>query len=296
MGVIDDRLNSSTPRMEVDPEKLVTTFWIYMAVRITFGLFQGMGYTLYEATVMVHVQKTGMDYGFQRAWGIVAVLISSLASGLLVEATGSFSLIFYLSAGLQIVSAGLMLRLTLDFKLPTSSLTKEILKHLCEPEAIMLFLAMLVAGMMGGYAETYMYRYLYNLGGNTVLISLTVTLGAPFECFFMLVTSYFVSLIGHAPLIMIGLFAYVIRLLGVVNGALIHPCIDCRDELLEGPVGGTVAGDCGVYGQWVTQHRGHPLLYCTLLHGVYCLLPGALRSHEQWCWKAAGYITRVNNS
>ncbi|XP_042242462.1 major facilitator superfamily domain-containing protein 6-B-like isoform X1 [Homarus americanus] len=252
MGVIDDRLNSSTPRMEVDPEKLVTTFWIYMAVRITFGLFQGMGYTLYEATVMVHVQKTGMDYGFQRAWGIVAVLISSLASGLLVEATGSFSLIFYLSAGLQIVSAGLMLRLTLDFKLPTSSLTKEILKHLCEPEAIMLFLAMLVAGMMGGYAETYMYRYLYNLGGNTVLISLTVTLGAPFECFFMLVTSYFVSLIGHAPLIMIGLFAYVIRLLGM--SFLKDPWVVLLLEIVESMANGSL--------------NTVAILYCTVLFSM----------------------------
>ncbi|KAG7157700.1 Major facilitator superfamily domain-containing protein 6-B-like [Homarus americanus] len=106
--------------------------------------------------------------------------------------------------------------------------------------------------MMGGYAETYMYRYLYNLGGNTVLISLTVTLGAPFECFFMLVTSYFVSLIGHAPLIMIGLFAYVIRLLGM--SFLKDPWVVLLLEIVESMANGSL--------------NTVAILYCTVLFSM----------------------------
>ena len=53
-------------------------------------MLQAVCYTLFEAAVMAEVQTTGLDYGFQRAWGTLAVLGASFASGYLVQLTGGF--------------------------------------------------------------------------------------------------------------------------------------------------------------------------------------------------------------
>lgn len=51
---------------------------------------QAVSYTLFEAAVMAHSQTHGVDYGFQRAWGTLAVIVSSFLSGYLVTLTGTF--------------------------------------------------------------------------------------------------------------------------------------------------------------------------------------------------------------
>lgn len=59
-----------------------------------------------------------------------------------------------------------------------------------------------------------MYRYLTTLGASPVLVGLTVTVGAPFEMILTLLASFLVPLIGHVTIIIFGLFAHSIRLLG----------------------------------------------------------------------------------
>ncbi|XP_069156153.1 major facilitator superfamily domain-containing protein 6 [Procambarus clarkii] len=227
--------NGTMTAFEVDSEKLVETFWYYLAVRTLFGMFQSVGYTLFEASVMTQVQERGINYGFQRAWGTLAVIVFSLISGYIIDKTGGFKMIFWVSAVLHIVSAALMLLLT-NFKVPTQSLTKEIFKYLCNAEVILLFTALLVAGVFIGYLETFMYRYLFSLGASNILIGLTVTVGAPFELIITLVTSYFVRLMGHAPLIMAGLSAYAVRLVGM--SVLIDPWWVLPLEMLESVANG----------------------------------------------------------
>nr|XP_053655060.1 uncharacterized protein LOC128704073 isoform X2 [Cherax quadricarinatus] len=160
-----------------------------------------------------------------------------------------FGMIFWMSAGLHVVSAGLMLLLTMNFKLPTQSLTREIFRYLLNVEVILLFSAMLAAGVLIGYLETFMYRYLVNLGASSMLVSLTVTVGAPFELLLTLLTSHLVRHIGHAPLIMFGLSAYAVRLVGL--SMLVDPWWVLPLEALESVANGLLFTAA--------------IMYCTLL-------------------------------
>lgn len=71
--------------------------------------------------------------------------------------------------------------------------------------------------MFIGYLETFMYRFLSDLSASPLLISLTVTVGAPFELLLTLVAASVVDRLGHAHVIMLGLLAYAVRLLGMLE-------------------------------------------------------------------------------
>ncbi|XP_064089330.1 major facilitator superfamily domain-containing protein 6-like [Macrobrachium nipponense] len=200
---------------EVDDSRQAMTFWVYVVVRASYGVCNGATLTLFDAAVMANVQKSGISYGYQRAWGTVGAIISSYLSGVIVEKTGGFNEIFYASAGLQMAAGILLLGVRIDYKVPATSLTKDLLRHCFKAEVLLFFGAITAAGMFIGYIETFMYRYLSGLGATPVLIGLTVTIGAPFEFILTLITSFFAKLVGHPPLIMFGLLAYAVRFLGL---------------------------------------------------------------------------------
>ncbi|XP_042887952.1 uncharacterized protein LOC122263552 isoform X2 [Penaeus japonicus] len=213
------------------PSAKEMTFWVYMAVRVCFGTLQMFSFTLYEGVVMAYTQEYNIDFGFQRAWGTLAVFISSLLGGYVTQASGSFSTIFYLSAGFHVFTGVLMLFLNVEFKLPTPSLKRQIFRHLRNIEVLMFLGAMLAAGVFIGYLETFMYRFLSDLSASPLLISLTVTVGAPFELLLTLVAASVVDRLGHAHVIMLGLLAYAVRLLGF--SFLTNPWWSLALEILE---------------------------------------------------------------
>ncbi|XP_064089111.1 major facilitator superfamily domain-containing protein 6-like isoform X2 [Macrobrachium nipponense] len=200
---------------EVDASHQQLTFWIYITVRSVYGACNGATLIFFDAAVMANVQKSSISYGYQRAWGTVGAIISSYLSGVIVEKTGGFNEIFYASAGLQMVAGILMLGIRIDYKVPATSLTKDLLLHCFKAEVLLFFGAVTAAGMYVGYIETFMYRYLSDLGATPVLIGLTVTIGAPFEFILTIVTSFFLKLVGHPQLIVIGMLSFVIRFLGL---------------------------------------------------------------------------------
>ncbi|XP_050738506.1 major facilitator superfamily domain-containing protein 6-like isoform X1 [Eriocheir sinensis] len=244
--------SSSSSLGLVDEDLMPFTFWSYLAVRVLYGVLQAVSYTLFEAAVMVEVQATGMDYGFQRAWGTLGVMVASFLSGYLVELTAGFSIVFYISTALQVVAAALMLFLRLEFKLPATSLTRNILSQIANAEVLMFFAAVLVAGIFFGFLETYMYRYLSGLGASPVLVGLTVTVGAPFEVVLTLLASYLVPLTGHAPIIVFGLFGHAVRLFGF--SLLVNPWWVLPFEILESVTNGLL----------VTVG----IMYCTVLFSL----------------------------
>ncbi|KAK7081624.1 hypothetical protein SK128_019756, partial [Halocaridina rubra] len=131
---------------EVNPDQLVRTFWYYMAVRVSFGILQSLGYTLFEAAVMANMQHNGINFGYQRIWGTLAVVLTSVIGGHIIEATGGYNTIFYVAGAFQFLSGILMMGVTVDFKPPATTLTENILKQFINAEIVMFFAAMLVAG------------------------------------------------------------------------------------------------------------------------------------------------------
>ncbi|XP_066984655.1 major facilitator superfamily domain-containing protein 6-like isoform X1 [Macrobrachium rosenbergii] len=203
--------NSAT---EVDDDQLKWTFWIYLCVRTAYGIVNGITYVFFDAAVMANVQNSDVNFGYQRAWGTVGAFISSFLGGVIVEQTGSFNEIFYVSAAMQVVTGLLMLGVNIDFKMPALSLTREIFQLLIRPEPLILYGALFAAGMFTGYFETFMYRYLHELGASEILIGMTVTVGAPFEFIMTLVTCNLAKSFGYVPLITFGLAAHGVQFLG----------------------------------------------------------------------------------
>lgn len=229
---------TSSPTLEVDPELVTITFWSYLIVRTSHAVLYIVSFALFEAAVMAEVQEKELDYGFQRAWGTLAATAASFLSGYLVQVTGGYNVIFYVSAALQLASAGLLLFLSLDFKPPSTNLTRLILRLSANAEVIMFFIAILAAGVFFGFLETYMYRYIFSLGGDNQLLGLTVTVGTPFEFILNLLASFLVPYTGHASIIMFGLLGHAIRLLGF--SYLVNPWWVLGLEVLESISNGLV--------------------------------------------------------
>ncbi|XP_068249756.1 major facilitator superfamily domain-containing protein 6-like [Palaemon carinicauda] len=210
--------NSSDPNktmVEVVANKQALTFWTYIAIRTLFAVFQGATFTLYDAAVMANTQNSNINYGYQRSWGTIGAIASSYLGGVIAENTGGFNEIFYASAVLHVATGIAMLGVKIDFKIPATSLTKDLLLYFFKAEVLLFFGAIASAGMFVGYLETFMYRYLFALGATPFLIGLTVTVGAPFEFVLTIAASYFTKRIGYVPLIVFGLLAYGIRFLGL---------------------------------------------------------------------------------
>lgn len=55
-------------------------------------------------------------------------------------------MIFYVSAGLQVIAAGLVLLLRLEYKLPAQKLTWDIVRQIRQVKVAMFFTAMLASG------------------------------------------------------------------------------------------------------------------------------------------------------
>ncbi|XP_064089112.1 uncharacterized protein LOC135203283 isoform X3 [Macrobrachium nipponense] len=132
---------------EVDASHQQLTFWIYITVRSVYGACNGATLIFFDAAVMANVQKSSISYGYQRAWGTVGAIISSYLSGVIVEKTGGFNEIFYASAGLQMVAGILMLGIRIDYKVPATSLTKDLLLHCFKAEVLLFFGAVTAAGL-----------------------------------------------------------------------------------------------------------------------------------------------------
>ncbi|XP_064089192.1 major facilitator superfamily domain-containing protein 6-like [Macrobrachium nipponense] len=200
--------------IENDDNQLEWTFWIYLCVRTSYGIFNGITFVFFDAAVMANAQDSNVNFGYQRAWGTVGALISSYVGGVIVEQTGSFNEIFYVSTALQVIAGLLMLGVNIDFKMPAISLTRKIFQLLFRAEPLFLFGSLFVAGMFTGYFETFMFRYLHELGASEALLGLTVTVGAPFEFIMTLVTCNFAKSFGYVPLITFGLVAHGVEFLG----------------------------------------------------------------------------------
>ncbi|XP_068243266.1 major facilitator superfamily domain-containing protein 6-like [Palaemon carinicauda] len=206
---------SSSVIKVTDENQLEITFWIYLCVRLLYAIFFAVTYIFFDAAVMANTQNADVNYGYQRAWGIMGSFVSSYLGGVIVGKTGSFTEIFYISAALQTVSAFLMLKVNINFKIPAVSLTNNFFQQLFTPEPILLIGVLFFAGMFSGYFETFMYLFLFDLGGSTELLGLTVTVGAPFEFVMTLVTCNMAKSFGYGPFITLGVLLHAVHHFGV---------------------------------------------------------------------------------
>ncbi|CAL4061791.1 unnamed protein product [Meganyctiphanes norvegica] len=218
-----------------DNDNYSTTFWFYLIVRGMLVVSQGGAYTLYDGSVMSYMQERNLDYGMQKLWGTLAVGISAFAGGWLRDIYG-MSVVFFVSAAFQFITSAALLFLDLEFKKSSKCLWKEIFTQFFKAEIIILMLTLTAVGALIGYIETYLYIFLFGMGANNTLVGLTISLGVPFEIIIQLCATAIVAKIGHVNAILIGVFSFFIRTLGL--SFLTNPWWVLPFEILEAATGG----------------------------------------------------------
>lgn len=226
LGSCAPRCIATAPRKDVcKNDKIVRdvnvqlTFWSYLAVRVFIGVIGGTSYTMFEGAVIAILREYKADYGLQRMYASIGGMISSPISGLLIDVASNgkaytdFRPIFYLYAGLKIISGFLMLFINLEFKTASKSVVADV-KSVMNLELITVFVASFLLGSAWGYIENYLFWFLEDLGGTKSLMGLTITVGGVLGLPILALSGPIINMIGHANVIFIGFLVYAIRLFG----------------------------------------------------------------------------------
>ena len=128
----------------------------------------------------------------------------------------NFSAVFYVYLALKLIAAFLILFIRLDFKPPgekVMSNVKEILKNL---EVVIFLLMMMFAGSFWGFIEGFLFWFLDDapLNASKLQMGWTVTIGMVTSLPFLVFSGPITDLVGHINVIILGMVAYTVRMLG----------------------------------------------------------------------------------
>lgn len=141
-----------TNSKEVVEVDMKVTFWSYLCIRVFVGIVSGTSFAMFEGAVIAILREHKADYGLQRIYATIGGMISSPISGLLIDFASSgksytdYRPIFFLYAGLKVISGVLMLFINLEFKKAAESVVTDVLNVLKKTELIALFISCLVLG------------------------------------------------------------------------------------------------------------------------------------------------------
>uniref|UniRef100_A0A0K2UEI0 Putative LOC101737216 [Bombyx mori] n=1 Tax=Lepeophtheirus salmonis TaxID=72036 RepID=A0A0K2UEI0_LEPSM len=235
------QLCSNTQKNDVRDPNL--TFWSYLFVRTTLGVLTAASLMMFEGAVMSTIQELGGDYGIQRFVGNFGAIIFAPLGGYLLDISNDDNVVGvggkrdYKSAVfvyliLKILASLMLLFIDLDFKPPGEKILKGICRVLRNAEVMMFLLMMLFAGTFWGYIESFLFWFLDDLGASKFLMGLTIAVGMITSLPFLVFSGPITELIGHATVIIIGMWAYFIRLVGY--SFLDNPLFVYPYEALEG--------------------------------------------------------------
>ena len=91
-------------------------------------------------------------------------------------ATG-YHYIIYLYFLLRLVASLCMLRLNLDFKPPAKKIFKNLQKVLCKVDVISYLVIFLVAGVIWGFLESFLFWYMEDIGASKLLLGVSLGIG-----------------------------------------------------------------------------------------------------------------------
>ncbi|KAF7271686.1 hypothetical protein GWI33_015479 [Rhynchophorus ferrugineus] len=226
-GSCSQRCLLTSPRKQIcsNPKKTIEmdmnlTFWSYMLVRVFVGMVSGTSFAMFEGAVIAILREHKADYGLQRIYATIGGMISSPLSGWMIDFASKgkgytdFRPIFFLYAGLKVVSGILMLFINLEFKKSAKSVVTDVLTVLRKLELITLFISCLILGCAWGFIESFLFWLLEDLGGSKSLMGLTITIGGVVGIPLLVMSGPIIKKVGHANVIFVGFIFYAIRLLG----------------------------------------------------------------------------------
>ncbi|RXG51870.1 Major facilitator superfamily domain-containing protein 6 [Armadillidium vulgare] len=175
---------------------------------------------LLDGAAVTILKEHNGDFGFQRMFANLGMMIMSPISGMLIDyfsiqnGFDDFRPAMYMYCALKLIAAVIILFLNLDFKQASNKVISEFSSMLLNPEVVCFLFATLLAGTCYGYIETFLFWLLEDLGADRRLMGLTLTVGCIFGIPLLMISTFILKKIGHVNTIAIGFCVYVVRLLG----------------------------------------------------------------------------------
>ena len=213
------------------------TFWTYLLVRTALGVLTAASLMMFEGAVMATIQELGGDYGIQRFVGNFGAIVFAPLGGYLIDIHSEdnkpdFTPAIYIYLGLKLTAAVMILFIRLDFRPPGERILKNLGEVLKNVEVCVFLVQMMFAGTFWGFIEGFLFWHLDDLGANKFLLGWTVAVGMITSLPFLIFSGPITDLVGHINVIVIGMLAYFVRLIGysfLSNPVYVYPY-----EALEG--------------------------------------------------------------
>lgn len=179
-------------------------------------------WSLLDQSAMSLLARIGGDYGKQRLYGAIGWGAGGYLAGVLAAAAG-IAWCFNMVLALSCVSLFILVRYipavrtTKTTKTTTgaqeSSYVESLLHILEKRDLVVLFVIVLLAGIMGGLIDNFLFLYLFNLSGNDAnLVGIIIAIETLSELPLFFFANHIITRFGTPACIFACLFAYGLRL------------------------------------------------------------------------------------
>ncbi|KAF4143611.1 MFS_1 like family [Phytophthora infestans] len=241
-------------KMQIDAPKLVHIFCLVTAALFMFSLrfvstfnvmclmlfvanFQTQPtWSLLDQTAMTMLVHIGGVYGKQRLYGAVGYGIGGYFAGLMAAAIG-IAWCFNMVLGLSVISLFILLRFISAYQPDEDGAKTDYLQSLAiiwdQPDVLILYIVVLLAGIMGGLIDNFLFLWYFNLSGNdTRLVGVIIATETISELPLFFFSNKIFERFGTPNCIIFSIVAYGIRM--IVYTYAHNPWVWLPFEVLHG--------------------------------------------------------------
>ncbi|XP_069959872.1 major facilitator superfamily domain-containing protein 6-A-like [Cherax quadricarinatus] len=198
----------------------VLTYMLFLLMMLINGITLVASQTLFKGATIAILREHNGDYGLQRISGSLGAIVLTPLSGALVDIFSGdagqqdFRPTFYMYCVLKVAASLAVLCLNLDFRMPSSKVTKDFKSLLKRAEVLTFLLAVIFTGTFFGILDAFLFWLLQDLGASNTLLGITVTVGTAAGIPILVASKHIISTLGHANTLIFGLAFYVVRMIG----------------------------------------------------------------------------------
>uniref|UniRef100_H3GMX7 Major facilitator superfamily (MFS) profile domain-containing protein n=1 Tax=Phytophthora ramorum TaxID=164328 RepID=H3GMX7_PHYRM len=149
--------------------RFVSTFNV-MCIMLFVANFQTQPtWSLLDQTAMTMLVHIGGVYGKQRLYGAVGYGIGGYFAGVMAAAIG-IAWCFNMVLGLSVISLFILLRFIPAYQPDGEGPKTDYIQSLAviwdQPDVLVLYIVVLLAGILGGHIDNYLFLWYFNLSGN----------------------------------------------------------------------------------------------------------------------------------
>lgn len=192
-------------------------FWNYLLVRVLLDILRASSLMLFEGAVVSIIKQHGGDYGLQKLFGTFGAIIFGPLSGLLIDfghGATAYNGVIIMYFVLRTLTAICVLKLNLDFKPRGAKVLANLSHAMCKIEILAFLSAFLVAGILWGYLENFLFWHLEDLGATKFLMGMSLAVGTLAGLPITMFSKLLIQTLGHRKIVTIALLLYAMRMFG----------------------------------------------------------------------------------